>query len=205
MTTNETKTMKVLQSLKENLRITWADGGGDVIESQYSMILERQVPFFLAAAKRRRKAAGRTDAITQVVIGLGLQYCHREWDVASKTWCAVRDTECHDCGQPKQRRKADVMGRVWNWQTLTYSDEELLCRNQYQRHICTPRKEPVEGTTYAATFRAGSGVSGLIGSYSIEWRDNLGNLIGGLISSKAACVDQLRIWGFSGRIVWASK
>ena len=52
MTTNETKTMKVLQSLKENQRITWADGGGDVIESQYSMILERQVPFFLAGDER---------------------------------------------------------------------------------------------------------------------------------------------------------
>lgn len=204
-TTNPTQAPKVLKYMRETLRIVWQDGSVDCVRSRYTHLLDNQIPFFLAAAQRRRRKAGRTDELKQVFIGLDMNYCHREWDLATKTWVEMRETACHDCGQPMRHKLSDRMGEVWDWTILGWVPKQLYLRTQFERHTCTPRQAPVEGTTYRATKNAAGAVPGLIGSYSIEWRDSRGKLIGGLMSSRAACEQQLRIWGFAGPINWTTK
>lgn len=176
--------------------VVYADGQCTFSETDSFQIAESGIKRIVRLDQARRRKKGLSTEVKTVDVTIGCNVV-AGFDANLKD-VGPQHVECNDCGQTKKRKLSG------NWRS-TYSGDkiEFLSKDSYERHVCTPREEPLPGYTYKATF--GRGVAGIIGGYSVELRLPNGKICGGLMSSQQACEQLLRVWGFKPPFAWTFR
>lgn len=176
--------------------MVYADGGYSFAETDCWQVQSSGIKRIVRLDQARRRKKGLITDVQSVDVTVG---CHVVGGFnANLDDVGPQHRECSDCGQIKKRK----LSGAWR---QPYSSERILflSKNSYERHVCTPREEPLPGYTYKATF--GSGVAGIIGGCSVELLSPNGKIRGGLMSSQHACEQLLRTWGFRPPFAWKPR
>jgi len=186
----------------QSLTLVWGDGNVSHVDPKWGSVDQ----LWLTNVLRLQKSARRRKSLTDVLLHGYVSTFGLVWNnvTADGKLTDARTEPCFDCGQEKVRKLSEHTQSVYSPEEKHSVDVPLYLKDHYERHVCTPREKPIDGVTYRATYRHGSGY-GLIGSYSTEIRAANGAIIGGLMSSRESCEKQLRIWGFKPPYSWTPR
>ena len=176
--------------------VIYADGDTSFSETDYFQVIPSGIRRIVRLDQARRRKKGLNTDVKSVDVTVG---CHVVGGYNAKLEeVGPQHVECNDCGQIKKRKLSGAWRQPYPGAKILF-----LSKHGYERHVCTPREEPLPGHTYKATF--GNGIAGIIGGCSVELRRPDGKILGGILSSQQACEQLLRTWGFKPPYAWTRR